>query len=94
MWYAVALIVGIWIGYRWSRVKMQARCDARNCDTIVSMRTAAMKMSADKMSVERQFDFMRSELRRKDLEIHGLKSTKGKLGQELQRLAFFHSKEA
>jgi hypothetical protein len=82
------LVLGIWIGRRWAYTKLEAECRAKNCDTIKAMRTAAMKMSADKMSVERQFDFMRTQLREKDTTIHGLKSVNGKLGEQINSLTY------
>ena len=67
---------------------MRRNARPRSCNTIVAMRTAAMKMSADKMSVERQFDFMRTQLREKDTTIHGLKSVNGKLGEQINSLTY------
>ena len=80
------LVLGIWIGRRWARVKMEAQCAARNCDTIQTMRTERMKMAADKMSVERVNEFMRNTLRQKDEKIHALKTSNGIMGKNIQAL--------
>ena len=82
------LVLGIWLGRRWAYTKLKAECEARNCQTIKDMRTERMKMSADKMKVEKMFDFMRSQLREKDTAIHGLKSVNGKLGEQINNLTY------
>jgi hypothetical protein len=79
-------VLGVAAGRRWARVKMEAQCAARSCDTIKTMRTERMKLAADKMSVERTFQFMRDRLAENRTKIHGLESVNGKLGKEIQHL--------
>jgi len=86
--YVAVLVLGVWIGRRWAGAKLEAQCAARNCQTIVTMRTEKMKLAADKLKTEQIFDFMRKQISEKDLEIHGLKSVKGKMAQEIQNLTY------
>ena len=80
------LVLGVWIGRRWAKTVMQAKCDARNCDTLKTMRTERMKMAADKMKTERVNEFMRNTLRQKDEKIHALKTSNGIMGKNIQAL--------
>lgn len=80
------LVLGVWIGRRWSYVKMQAQCAARNCQTIVDMRTEKMKLAADKLKIESTFQFMRDRLTEKDEKIHSLKTSNGIMGKQIQHL--------
>lgn len=80
------LVLGIWIGRRWSRVKMEAQCAARNCETIKQMRKEKMELAADKMTLEHRNDFMREVVAAKTQTIHSLKTSNGILGQQIQKL--------
>ena len=81
-------VLGVAAGRRWARVKHEAQCAARNCDTIQTMRKNAMKMAADKLSVERVNEFMRNTLRQKDEKIHSLKTSNGIMGKEIQSMVY------
>jgi hypothetical protein len=80
--------LGVWSGRRWAKTMMQAKCDARNCDTLIQMRTEQMKLSADKMKTERVNEFMRNTLRQKDETIHSLKTSNGIMGKEIQSMVY------
>jgi uncharacterized protein YneF (UPF0154 family) len=86
--FSAVLVLGVWIGRRWAKTVMQAKCDARNCDTLKTMRTEKMKLSADKLSAERVNEFMRNTLRQKDEKIHSLKTSNGIMGKEIQKLTY------
>ena len=86
--YVAVLVLGVWIGRRWAGAKLDAQCAARNCQTIVTMRTERMKLSADKLSVERVNEFMRNTLRQKDEKIHSLKTSNGIMAKEIQSLTY------
>lgn len=81
-----ALALGVWAGRRWQRVKMQAKCDARACDTIIDLRREKMAAAADKLKMEQVHEFMRSQLQRKDEALHSLRTSKGMLQREVEKL--------
>ena len=80
--------LGVWAGRRWSRVKMQAECRARNCDTIQQIRKEKMQISADKLTMEHRNEFMRDVVAAHVKKIHSLETSKGIMAQEIQNLTY------
>lgn len=81
-------ILGVWAGRRWSRVKHEAECRARNCETIQKMRTEKMQLAADKKTIENSNEFMREVIQAKVREIHSLRTSNGIMGQSIQALTY------
>lgn len=85
---ALWLIVGIWLGRRWERVKQEAKCEARNCDTIRDIRREKMQAVADAKTAQEINEWQREKLIEINIRNHKLKSVNGKLAKELERLTY------
>jgi hypothetical protein len=77
----LCLVLGVWLGRRWERVRQEAVCAARLCPQI-------LKTRAENASLHRVHDFMRTQLRHKDERIHALKTSNGILGKEVEKLTY------
>lgn len=79
-------VLGVAAGRRWARVKHEAECRARNCDTIQQIRKEKMQLAADKKTIENSNEFMREVIQAKVREIHSLRTSNGIMGQSIQAL--------
>jgi hypothetical protein len=80
--------LGWWLGKRTAAAKLQAKCDARNCDTIKQMRKERMEISAENMKITKAHDTIRRAYLQAEAANHSLRTSKGMMAKEIQTLTY------
>ena len=81
-------VLGWWLGKRTAAAKLQAKCDARNCDTIKQMRTDKMRLAADNMKIAKAHETIRESYLQSEAANHSLRTSNGIMAKEIQSLSY------
>ena len=68
--------------------------DCINCDVLINRDQAIDAQAQDIRKLTRQRDYWQDRAEQEEEKVHGLRTKIGMRGAELQRVAFFHQKEA
>jgi hypothetical protein len=77
----LGILVGLWFGRRWERVRQEAICREGLCSRLLSARADTL---AQGLKLEEAYRTIREARER----IHGLKTSRGMLMKECQKLAY------